>query len=1032
VAHDKAGSDLTNGRIHRPAAPDGRGVEFELQHRLRPPGLPREVLRRPRLDAFFERSLARYPVLAVSAAPGSGKTVQAQLYAASTGLPTCWITLDSSHGSAGRLLADLTECLDGRLREPGQSAHRSVLRLDATAQEQAALVAGDITAIPALLVIDDGEHLDRSEEAQAVLETFLALCPATLHALLLSRSDRHGPLLPRMLDGRIELVDDAVLRLSRQETAELGELLGGNAQLVERVHEATGGWFAGAAFSLRYGLSTERVSNDLPSAIMHEVLNRLPDGEQSFLLDSSVPDVLTRAFAVELCGSGAHTVWDSVRAKHLPATTTTETTMRYHALFRTFLQRQLLARDPQRHVHLTGVYAQYLSRHGQPDHATECYLSIDDRDAACESALAAVGDLCARSDWVTILRWVEELGQDRLAANPLLLAAHVRALFGSRQFEKTVDYIRRLDRQGRLRAATDADHALLATAAWALQADPAEALRLLDRYDGDYRADVVRYTIGVYTGIDAVVPPAGSDWEDVERIMCSGLLLQGRLDELRAFIPRDPTVAVVDPNVILATVMLGDQAEARNLWNRVPLEIRERPQSMFIEALMLAGEGEPELAQSAMQVAVTDSRRSAFFLAPAYEAMSGYFLVRLGKIDEAIVVLQECVARDAAAGRTALVEFGQAALGFALLAHDRDGEAWGVLNEAVRSMVRAHRRLFLPLAAVCLAEAEFRRGNADAAHEMAEVAYRTAEAMGSFASIVPVTGTFPDLSTREDAHDPAGSMRWRRLVVSPSARPPKRAGGDGPTQLGLQPFGPDRDIYVNGEPRHVGRMKLVELLAYLVIHPDGTDRGRLQQALFPDATMRNGGNHFRQVSFKFRQVTGLSLDRRDGNLIGLPSDTVVDAADVRLEELLRTASWGPAEERVTLLRSALTLVPGPYLLGSNLAWAEERRNHLDIVQEEARLELVQLLLELGEPGQAREECETLLVLNPYSDPGYRLLVQIERTVGSESSVLAAYRRAVHALEELGLSPGYARKLMNAQPGSPRRPVQQSQPHRQPV
>jgi DNA-binding SARP family transcriptional activator len=411
--------------------------------------------------------------------------------------------------------------------------------------------------------------------------------------------------------------------------------------------------------------------------------------------------------------------------------------------------------------------------------------------------------------------------------------------------------------------------------------------------------------------------------------------------------------------------------------------------------------------------------------------MSGYFLVRLGKVDDAVAVLQECVGRDAAAGRTALVEFDQAALGFALLAKDRDNEAWAVLNEAVRSMRRAHRRIFLPLAAVCLAEAEFRRGDADAAHEMADVAYSTAEAMGSFASIVPVTGTFPDLSTREDAHDPAGSMRWRRLVVAPSARPPKRAAGEGLTHLGLQPFGPDRDIYVNGEPQHVGRMKLVELLAYLVIHPEGTDRGRLQQSLFPDATMRNGGNHFRQVSFKFRQVTGLSLDRRDGNLVVLPADTVVAAADVRLEELLRTASWGPAEERVTLLRSALTLVPGPYLLGSNLAWAEERRNHLDIVQEEARLELVQLLLELAEPEQAREECETLLVLNPYSDPGYRLLVQIERTVGSESSVLAAFRRAVQALEELGLSPGYARKLMNAQPVSPRRRVHQAASHRRP-
>jgi two-component SAPR family response regulator len=239
----------------------------------------------------------------------------------------------------------------------------------------------------------------------------------------------------------------------------------------------------------------------------------------------------------------------------------------------------------------------------------------------------------------------------------------------------------------------------------------------------------------------------------------------------------------------------------------------------------------------------------------------------------------------------------------------------------------------------------------------------------------------------------------------------------------LQPFGPDRDIWVNGVAQKIGRIKIIELLALLVLHPDGIDRARLHEALFPDATLRNGGNHFRQISFKFRQITGLSLDRRDGNLIGLPADTIVDASDVRFEELLRTASWATDAERVLRLQSALDLVTGPYLGGSNLIWAEERRHHLEVVQEEARLELVRLLVELGRLQEAREECEKLLAVNRYSDPGYRLLVQIERMVGSESSALAAYRRAVVALGELGLEPGDARRLLESRPAARQRPAQ---------
>jgi hypothetical protein len=61
------------------------------------------------------------------------------------------------------------------------------------------------------------------------------------------------------------------------------------------------------------------------------------------------------------------------------------------------------------------------------------------------------------------------------------------------------------------------------------------------------------------------------------------------------------------------------------------------------------------------------------------------------------------------------------------------------------------------------------------------------------------------------------------------------------------------------------------------------------------------------------------------------------------------------------------------------------------------------------------------VANRYSDPGYRLLVQIEQIIGSESSVLAAYRRAVVALEELGLSPGDARHLLEGPQAGTRAP-----------
>ena len=956
---DRKGTDATAGTER--AAPRATPADQSglLPHRLRQPGLPREVLRRPRLDHLLDDLFAKCGVLVVSAAPGAGKTVQAQLYGEQHGLPVAWITLDRSHNSPRRLLSGLGEALRAHRRPDASLPPGTALHLEATLEEMAALIAGSVRPEPALLVIDECEHLESSADAQLALETFLEYRPGPLQVLLLSRTDLAGALQRRMLDGRIGLVDDDQLRLTAEETEQLGELLGGMPEQRGRVHKATGGWTAGAAFSFRYGLHEQHLSNDLPSVIMNDVLSLLSAAEQQFLLDSSVPDVVTREVAAALCGDSAHALWDAIRSRHLPATTMTESTVVYHSLFRSFLHRQLLARDPQRHVELVRRYARYLIAHCHAEEATELYLSIDELAQAQMTAETAVANLCDRSDWDTFLRWADRLGHERLHGSPRLLAALIRSLFGQRRFEETAELIRDLDRRGLLRAAMEADQALLATAAWALQSDPAEARRLLDRYQGDYRADVVRFMLRVCTDLVPAVPPLGSDWGDVERIMSWGLLLQGRTAELRAFAPKDPEAAVINPNVILAWVFSGSMSEARALWNRVPQEIRDRPQSHFVEALLLLSEGETELALAAIQVALTDSRKTTFFLFPAYEVFSGYILLRLGRRDDAVAALEDGIERTSRSGQNALLEWGQAYLGLALLSDGNAEAARPLLHECVHSMNKAHRRLFLPTAAACLSEAEARCGDFDAAHEAADLAYHTAALMGTFSALLPALRSFPGIAKREDARDPA-RMRWRRLVIAPSARPPRQAAAAGSVRLGLQPFGPDRDIWVNGTPQKIGRIKIIELMALLVLHPDGIDRARLHSALFPDATLRNSGNHFRQIAFKFRQITGLSLDRQ-GREPGRPARRHRRRCRRRaLRGAPADGELGHRQRTGAPPRVCPGLVRGPYLGGSNLDWAEERRHHLEVVQEEARLELVRLLVELGQPQAARDECEKLL------------------------------------------------------------------------
>ncbi|KPM54373.1 hypothetical protein CcI49_20130 [Frankia sp. CcI49] len=975
------------------------------------PGLPGAVLHRPRVDQLLERSFARSPAVLISAAPGAGKTVAAQLYSAALDRPTIWVTLDGSHVSPHRLLATLLDALRDLRPAQAQGSTNPAFRIEASLPEAAAVAAGTIQRRPALLVIDECQYLMLADEARHALGTFVVGAPDTLRVLLLSSGALKGFIEHRLVEGGISLVADSDLALTEEENRQLAELLASDTGQAAKVMRATGGWMAGAVFSYRFGLHEQSRTNHLPTVLMSAVLERLPAEDAQFLLDTSIPTAVTREAATALCGDDGHRLWDTVRSRHLPATTMSDDAVVYHSLFRTFLQRTLLSTEPRRHALMVRRYAGHLADSGRVEEAVEQYLSIDARDEALLAFDRAAEGLLARSDWATFLRWAERIGRDRITTNPRLMAGLIRSLFGQHRFEDTISLIRRLDVTGSLRACTEADPALLATAAWALQSDVAEAHRLLDRYRGDYRSEVLRFMTEATCGLRPATPPVWREWGDFERPFSWGLFLQGRTKELRRLAPDDPAAPVLNPNVVLGMCFTGDLADARDSLERVPPELRERPHTRYIEAVVQLAEGDAEASIATLDAALHNRERSPYAISPAYPMFHGWALLLAGRAEEALTELERSVEATARSGHLALLEWGQAFLGCALLTLDRAAEARGFLEECVRSMKAAQRRLYLPLAAAALSEAQARTGDPDAAHEAAELAQHTAAMMGTTMSLLPVVTLFPAIAEREDRHDPSG-RRWRRLVVAPSARPVRRPATRGGVHLALQPFGANRDVLVGGVPQHIGRLKIIELTALLVLHPAGVDRAQLQSRLFPDASLRNGGNHFRQVCFKFRQITGLALDRRHGNLVGLPGDTVVDAADLQFEELARSASLVTGQERVERLRRTLALVSGPYLSGSDLAWAEERRTHLAVVEEEARLELVSLLLDLGRPEAARDECEILLRLNRYSDPGYRLLVQIERSIGSETSALAAYSRAVAALGELGLRPGDARRLID--------------------
>jgi DNA-binding SARP family transcriptional activator len=954
-----------------------------------------------------------YSIVEMIAAAGAGKTVQAQLYAAASHSQVAWLTVDRQDRSASGLVFDLATALSPVAGDAVDIVRRT-LRGEGTTDEAAAVLAGSVADRDSLVVIDECQQIT-DPAAAAALDTFLEYVPECMRVLLLSREELPWPIQKRYIHGQVAQVTDIELNLTPEETAEYVSRLDGEIGHSDQIFTSTGGWMAGVALATRFGFENGVNPRDLSAYFDRQVLQALPAEERDFLLDTSVADVITKETAVALCGQAGHRLLAAVSARHLPATSSTGSAIICHSLFRSFLRAKLVEQRPGRHAELMRAHGEQLASIRRYEEATEIFLVVGDLDRAADTAVLALPSLFSRADWPVVERWLAAIGETRVQSNPALIGARIRAGHGLRYFERTSALIRSMDRAGRLRTVIEADRSLLATAAWELQSNPHEALSLLDKYDGDHRADVVRYMIETSIGTRPSVPPLVQDFADVERLMSWGLFLQGRLGALARLGPADDEEPLLNPNVILAAALRGNDDYALRLWRRVPPEVRERAQSRFIESVSEMVRGNHELAVQSLRKAQAESRRSAFWLGPVYEIFAGYLAVVGDQPEAATDQLQSLLEEMSRTGQAAYVEWAQCFLGLAYLRAGRDDEARLILREAVASMTRSQRRLLLPLAATALSEAEARIADEDAAHEAAGVALQAAMRTGNNSFLVQAVQMFPDVRRREAACEPGGS-HWRRLVVSPSVRPVNevRARDCAGATLRIQPFGRNRDLYVDGVAAHIGRIKILELVAAIALHPHGIPRPQLQQQLFPEADNRNGGNHFRQIAHKLRHGTGVILERHN-DLVLFPSSRVLIADDIESERLLAAANSAADEERLDKLQAALRLATGPYLEGSMLSWVEERRYYLALVYEEARLGLAALYLELRKPQAAREECEAVLAENRYSDPAYRMLVAIERHVGSESSALAVYRRAVDALRELGLRPGDARRLMNETP-----------------
>ena len=414
---------------------------------------PSLVLREPllaRLDEALE-----YKLTLLSAPAGFGKTTLVSEWIATRGerqdpLPVAWLSLDAGDNDPARFWRYVIAACQAFQAGIGKSAlvllhtpRRPSLETVLTTfiNELAQL------AHKCVLVLED-YHVITSSQIHETMAYLVDHLPATVHLLILTRSDPPLPLARLRAHGDLYELHAADLRFSLAETEIfLRQALPFplSAGAITRLEARTEGWVTGLRL-LALALQGREDTRDLEHMLgtftgshrhileylVADVLSSQPEQLQEFLLQTAFLNRLTGSLcdAVTDRNDSEHMLEQLERANlFLIPLDDTGQWYRYHALFAEAMQHEARRRLGEDYLRtLYDKASHWYEEHGLLAEAVEVALSARDFTRAAMLIERIVGPYSTINELHTLLRWIDQLPEEMLQAHPELCLSYAIAL----------------------------------------------------------------------------------------------------------------------------------------------------------------------------------------------------------------------------------------------------------------------------------------------------------------------------------------------------------------------------------------------------------------------------------------------------------------------------------------------------------------------------------------------------------------------------------------------------------------------------
>ncbi|MDA8100310.1 MAG: BTAD domain-containing putative transcriptional regulator [Nitrospiraceae bacterium] len=407
------------------------------------PPSPAHTLERDRLLSRLAAWNHRKLVI-IHGQAGQGKSTLAAEYGRSLRTPPVWYNLDAGDDDPAAFLPALAEAVAAARPGVKDALPPFPRNRYAPAGDQH-LIAGWLFSIfdrlgPCLVVLDDYHAVGPSPALRTAIMLLLEATPPSTRFLLLSRTRPDlniARLLSRQLAAELSGKD---LRFTDRETADLFTQVFGasiTASEAESINRLTEGWPVGLV--LMHGFLASAPERDrMPDPhgnpgpeyreqvfdyLAQEVFSHLPPGMQDFLAATSVAGALSLQLMARLSGlpassaAGSPSVSSHLRELQrrnlfVSVDGSDDPIVRYHALFRQFLQKQLTFRFPPARVRrLRHEAAEHLLRTGNPVEAANLFIDAGEHARAAGLLEKTGRDLLAQGRVSTLLRLIDLLPQ---------------------------------------------------------------------------------------------------------------------------------------------------------------------------------------------------------------------------------------------------------------------------------------------------------------------------------------------------------------------------------------------------------------------------------------------------------------------------------------------------------------------------------------------------------------------------------------------------------------------------------------------